>query len=395
MGRKKLSEKGIDYTKPALRNFDGDLNKRWYIEFHVQNDSGKFVRKRITSINSGRTYKDRMEDARKALKEITIMLQEGFRPSGSSPELDEDNTSIDIKKITFIEAIQFAINKKAGIVSKKTVWDYNAFRNTVEEFLKKKKCQDLKFKKVNLQLLYDFFDWLRGEKNIGNKTFNNYHTNMNSVFNLFFNRGLISDNPCKNIKKLKAEKGGNHKAFTSDQLANLKKEMLNQGEEQLFLFVSFIYYCFIRPHQELRFLKVEHIQDKTIFIPADLSKNGKGEHVIIPPGLEDLIQKYKIREFPKDYFIFSRKGTPGEKNVGKEYFYDKHVKILKAVKLHGKGYDIYGYKHTGNIHLFKAGADIKAIQNHNRHSSIDMTDKYLKDLGLITNDDVFKKFPKF
>ena len=45
-----------------------------------------------------------------------------------------------------------------------------------------------------------------------------------------------------------------------------------------------------------------------------------------------------------------------------------------------KDYKFYGFKHTGAVAALKAGANIKDIQHQMGHSSIDITDEYLKSM---------------
>ncbi len=255
----------------------------------------------------------------------------------------------------------------------------------------------IKFVSVNSSLLNDFFEWLVETNGVANKTHNNYHINLSSVYNYYKKKypKIIPVNICEEVSRLQVEKGGKHKPFTDAQLSLIHAEIIDRNDMQLFLFVNFIYYTFVRPTEELRFLKIEHINLTTIFIPAEISKNKRGEHVIIPPGLEKLIVKFKLRQYPPDFYIFTASGIPGAKMAGVNFFYKRHRAILESVNLFGLGYDIYGYKHSGNCKLFLAGADIKQIQRQNRHKTLEQTDNYLKDLGLIRNDEVFNKFPEF
>ncbi|WP_133121553.1 hypothetical protein [Raineya orbicola] len=52
------------------------------------------------------------------------------------------------------------------------------------------------------------------------------------------------------------------------------------------------------------------------------------------------------------------------------------------------------WKHTGVVAYYKAGAGIKFIQTQCRHSSLDETNRYLKDLGLFENEEIIKNAPE-
>lgn len=123
-------------------------------------------------------------------------------------------------------------------------------------------------------------------------------------------------------------------------------------------------------------LQVKHILKKTIIVPGDIAKNNTTEHVRIPKGLESLIEKYKIRSFPPNFYIFSKSGEPGPKPVGNKYMYMHNRKVLELASLNDQDYDLYGWKHTGVIALYQATKDIKLVQAQCRHKDINTTDKY-------------------
>jgi site-specific recombinase XerD len=52
---------------------------------------------------------------------------------------------------------------------------------------------------------------------------------------------------------------------------------------------------------------------------------------------------------------------------------------------------LYSWKHTGVVSAFQAGLNIKLIQELLRHHSLEMTDIYLKSLGLTINKEVEEK----
>ena len=54
---------------------------------------------------------------------------------------------------------------------------------------------------------------------------------------------------------------------------------------------------------------------------------------------------------------------------------------LKNLELDKKGYDLYSFKHTSNIFKYTSGWTLAEIMKANRHSSITMTEIYLRKLG--------------
>lgn len=54
----------------------------------------------------------------------------------------------------------------------------------------------------------------------------------------------------------------------------------------------------------------------------------------------------------------------------------------------GKGYPLYSWKHTGAVNAYRSGIGIKQLQRLLRHSTVQMTDIYLKSLGLKTDPNI-------
>jgi hypothetical protein len=82
-------------------------------------------------------------------------------------------------------------------------------------------------------------------------------------------------------------------------------------------------------------------------------KNNRGEHISIPVALEKLIQEYKLRDLPPDYYMFSNNSRPSEKLVEGRCLYHKRIKLLQELKLDKYNYTLYGYKHIRAISLYK------------------------------------------
>lgn len=79
-----------------------------------------------------------------------------------------------------------------------------------------------------------------------------------------------------------------------------------------------------------------------------------------------------------------------QKHMGYLYFYNRNVKVFKALGLDKASvrYSMYSYEHSGVISLYKATKDIKLVQSQCRHhNSLDQTNKYLRDLGLLSDYD--------
>jgi integrase len=79
--------------------------------------------------------------------------------------------------------------------------------------------------------------------------------------------------------------------------------------------------------------------------------------------------------------------------VYEKYWYNKHVPYIKAMSLYGKGYDLYGWKHTGAVALYKVTKDLKLVQEQCGHTDPKQTAQYLRDLGAFYYEGQIQAFP--
>jgi integrase len=387
------------YKLCRLVDCKGDIKKEWYLVYYIwNNDTCEIERKRNYTINSFKTKLDRRKAAKQLKKEIDEMLKSGAYIS----KIDSEKQKFPVTSAansTLILAIDEAIRIKKLNLKKNSMKGLNTAASQMKEFLSESGKSIVQFKSVEPALMYSFFEYLKqkkrrdGKQNLSNRTINNIKSNISTLFNFYVDKEEIKKNPISKIKKLKTT-AVKHKPFSDEQMQLIREDLTKNKEDQFLFFIQCIYFTFLRPGEELRLLKVEDITAKTIQVPGTTSKNGDAEHVIIPTALEKILQERKIRSYPPEYYVFTGAQTPGPKPTGMKYFYRRNASLLKRLKLSGKNYDLYGYKHTGAIKLYNSCKDIKAVQKQCRHSTIQQTDTYLRGLGLITNNEALN-FPEF
>ena len=185
-----------------------------------------------------------------------------------------------------------------------------------------------------------------------------------------------------------------HRAFTDEQRIDFRTKCEGMQEYQLLLFVQFMFYTFFRPREELRNLRISDIRENTVRIDGKKAKNNEEAYVEIPPPLQELIENLKLRSCPPNFYVFTHAGVPGPERVGPDYFYQHHVRVLAKLGWIGS-YDMYSWKHTGVIALWRATENIRLVQQHCRHSTAVQTEEYLRDLGIIVRHTQIQDFPEF
>jgi len=126
---------------------------------------------------------------------------------------------------------------------------------------------------------------------------------------------------------------------------------------------------------------------KLITIYSHQSKVKNHDILPIADTLYEVLLAMEIEKYPKDYYLFSINKSPGVNKLGNVWT-SVHYKRVKEHFNLGPNYSIYGFKHTAVCRWYEHNKDLVRVQRMCRHSTIDMTSRYLKSLGLLT--DAFK-----
>ena len=374
------SEAMYPFKKAKLNDCAGDLSRRWYIEFYAWDvQKSHLVRKRFYEINNIKTDRDRRTYANRIIQQLNKLLKEGYHfdvNKASSRAEEEELSSFTLKK-----AINYALElRKASLRST----SYPSYKSSVTLFLKwasENRLQDMDIVYFDKLRAVYFNDYLLAQCGYGAKTVNGRISYLKSLFQILAEHEIIRDNPFKNFKKQK--EGGSHRnmALSENHMSKIKK-ILCKKDPELWLFIQFTYYCYLRPN-EVRQLKKGYFRlDKSqIYIPGHISKNGKEGYVTIPESFRRVIAESNEFNSEGEYLFQSRNK---EKPVSKNVMGNRYRNLIKDLKL-GKDFTLYSWKHSGVVAAYNAGIDIKTIQSQCRHHSLEQTDIYLKSLGLNVN----------
>lgn len=371
------------------RPVDNDLSKKWFVCFWIFSEKqNKLIRKRI--LVSGQTVEARTKLANEIISELNAKLEKGL--VAEPTQKTTSRKSIVDRNITIKEAIEHFLALKAQTLKKNSFETYTSNANIFLEFLKIRNIENVKLKNFAPDYAHAFTDWVLLEKKLSNKSHNKHKGFCSAVFNEFLRRKVISENPFSVIRKL-AVTQGKHRVFSANQIAEFKALCDANNDDGTWFFACFVYYTFMRPHQEARMIQVQDIGEKTIVVKETIAKTSRRRHVYIPPGLEAMLCERNIRSYPSHFYLFSYGGVPGEKLVSDGYWYEQHKRYLQKMDLYLKDYDLYGWKHTGVTALFRATKDLKLVQEQCGHTDIKQTVEYLRDLGVFYYEGQIEKFP--
>ena len=374
------------HRKAKLNDCKGRIKSRWYILFYVWDVQGRqMVRKRDYSINMYASAGQRRAYAKQRIQSINELLTDGYHiDSRKKEEFEGDIESA----VTLEQALTTILEIKRKSFRHSS---YLSFNSTLKNFLawaQSNRISTSNVKSFDRLRAMLWVDHLVINQKLAGKSVNSKVSYMKSLFNELLQREIIQSNPFAKIKKHKEVTTYQNLAYTDQEVAEVKKAILDK-EPELWTFVQFIYYCYLRP-SEIRSLAMEHINPQAgkIFVPGHISKNGIDAYVDIPSKFLDYLNSVHFFENKKGLLFTNKSGN----KIGKNTMTARHKTIIDALGMDNR-HTLYSWKHTGVIKAYKAGVDIKSIQRQCRHTAIDMTDNYLKSLGLFDNKEFLLKMP--
>jgi len=354
------------YRKATLNNCKGRIEGRWYILFYVWDVQGRqMVRKRDYSINMYATAQQRRAYAKQRIQSINELLADGYHIDSRKKEEFEGDIET---AVTLEQALTSILEIKRKSFRHSS---YLSFSSTLNKFLAWTQANRISTSNVKSfdrlrAMLY--VDHLVIDEQLAGKSVNSKVSYMKSLFNELLDREIIKENPFVKIKKHKEVRTYQNLAYTDEDIVRVKKTILEKYPD-LWTFIQFIYYCYLRP-SEIRSLGMEHVNLRTrkIFVPGYISKNGIDAYVDMPGKFLDYLNGIQFFE-NKHGLLFTNK--TGNK-IGKNTMTARHKTIIDALGMDNR-HTLYSWKHTGVVNAYKAGVDIKSIQRQCRHTAIDMT----------------------
>lgn len=369
MGQKNFARKITGVLYPKSR----ELERRWWFYYWQEMADGKQVR--------SRHYVPMYETAAEREGYVLQMIRD-FREKGVPPP----------KKGNHPREARLANVELKAIMGQHTLTQSNRRKSTnssykghIERF--DAWCQQGRVVRITPDIAQQYLYHLRDSGLAGN-TCNAHRTTLRKYYAELVKRGKLKNNPFADTARHKVESEG-AEYFRKKDVATLRA-YLQEHEAAVWLCAQFQFYCFVRPREEFRKLKVADVDlDKwTLRVPAAVGKNGKYVHVVIPrpfrPSLEYLA------DYPGTMYLCGRDGLPSDTMIGENYTYNRHRAALEACGVPGT---LYSWKHTGVVAAYQSGVGLEDLRRQLRHHSLDMTQVYLRSLGLLDLDGLSDRFP--
>lgn len=364
-------------------------------------------RKRIyKGLQKIKNLDERYQKGYQLCDEYLEMLHSGFNPwvdDGKTVYIDEldyvYSSNRKGKQALEFKGFNYYASNLISFVEKnhaqKTLETYRSKVRIFHEWLETRDYNRYNVTAINNAIIIEFFEWLIEIRNIHFNTMDKYRSILSAVFEKAVKDNPGYKNPVFDLPKAKNRTNNAPLALIKSDRKLIMREI--EKDPQLHLMVLFEHDCGMRPHAEVRLMKVGWINfDRgTITIPAQFNQKGKVEkHATIPDALLDLlIYKFRIHHYPREYYVLGKYsgGCPGENHWGKNYFTNHFNRIREKLQL-PKDYKLYGMKHTGATQAIDDKISIRALSKQLGHASLESTIKYVETRVVEVNQDYKHKF---
>ena len=404
MKRKKIA------ILPEVNNCGGDLSKKWFV-YYSYRDSRNDKMKRFKAYHGLHKIKDfegRTAEALRLKDEYAVKLKNGWNPFlADETAIYEDQ--LQYQNVARIYGKMKTANKTVGYYSSKfiakkkedggleheTIGTYTSKLRIFNLWLDKNRIADYDITMIDNVIILQFFNYLINDRQLAGNSIKKYRQLILDMFEFARKEGSIMANPVYNIPNCKRINDKSPRPISEFDIQDLK-EVIKRDDPQLWLAISFEYYCFLRPGKELRKLRIGEIDfvRGVIDVEQIRAKTNLERFPTIPlVFLKELREHYQLQDYPRDYFVFGKNSNPGTEYLGKNNMRTRFRNIRKKLKM-PEGYKYYSWKHTGNGRASDAGISMKALQEQNGHTSIQTTEIYMRHKVGRVSTEIRDKFPK-
>jgi integrase len=367
---------------------------RGYVEFYLD---GKRIREYTgRSINLEIEPNSEKEPERRLelLYELKISLAKYIAannyPAKKIPTLpitkEEDVPKPAEEFYTIEKTLKMALDGKHNMhLSRKYKEDLKVVHDQFVNFLSKEELK-MKYEAISVMKIEEFLSQFSSS--------GTYYMKKRSDLSILFSAGakLIGSRSIARNSHTERSKAKLHKAYEKPKMRKLLSA-LKQYSPELHLCCLFTYGCWLRPHVEVLSLTKRQFKNNytEVHLSGSENKGGSVRIVYVPEYVQEVIIPI-LEGLEMEMNIFSR----SIEVLNRFYFTTKWKrlrKVLIAKQLIEDGQTIYSFRHTAAVEIYKRTKDIYLLQRLMGHSSIGVTQKYLRSLGVVNIEELKSSAP--
>ena len=366
----------------------------WIIEYYVENPQTQMLaRKKIKLQRLLCRYSSKTE-AKKHINNIVVALNMKLS-TGWNPYFMGEDARLYTPLQDVVEKYKEDIKRN---VRPDTCRVYISFINIFCEWMEKT-SPNIYSSMVTHTLVAKFMDYIYnerkglGEKNISNKTYNNYIKNGSAFFSWMVDKCYCKENHFTKIKSKKKE-DKLRILVPEETREKITKYLLSKNSNYLIM-LKLIYNSLIRP-KEIRNLLISDISlaKGQITVRKEVAKNGKERIVPMTPDLIKDFLKLNLQSHTPNCYVFGTNFVPGITKLTDDFMHKFWAKMRIELKL-PKEMQQYSLRDSGMFDMIKSGIDPLSVQQLADHHSLEMTTIYTKHIDPNLQKLIYENSPNF
>lgn len=351
----------IDYVPAQLHE-----NKYWYISYYVMHPDTEKLKRKIVRINKIKSKKDRRRYGRLMVQQLNFKLHQGWNP------FLNDLPRHSMSKI--MDAMEHFLRDKRSL-RPDSLRAYNSYIKIFSDYISRIDS-NIRVISIKKDFAIEFLDHVYFKKKLNDNTYNNYVSFFKLMFTWMIEHNYCKENPFAAIKKKKPVNKTRVMNIEEKQRKKIKQYLVNKNNA-FYCVCLLAYNCLLRP-KEISYLKIKNIdmQKQIIFIDGSIAKNHNDRITTIPDSIVPYLKKLELNCRQENY-IFSKNFTPGRIRLDSREIARYWQHLRETLKL-PKQLQFYSLRDSGIIQLLKNGISPKEVMELADHSSLEVTNKYVK-----------------
>jgi integrase len=375
------------FTTPEIV-ISEDASQSGYVKFYFNGERFRIRHGKLLNLpifpNKQKDLNDKLRLFRKLKYELTKHLEKGWDPNKPISPVEPVVAVI----ISAKESLDSALSKKlasnlSDTYQRDLIYIHAKFLAFLTDQELTEPIQNIRTVRVE-EFLQQF--------NSSNTYYMNKRTDLAALFST---AGKAQDLDLRTITKTQRRRteATLHIPYTNEQIKPLLS-YIESKHPSLYLCCLLTYGCWLRPHVEVRGLLKKHFSDDYSAISLSGRENkGKRVRVVFVPDYAREVLKPILDQLTAKQNIFSRTEQP----LNKDYFKTAWNRLrpgMLELGLIQENQTHYSFRHTAAVNEYTRTKNIYRVQDLLGHTSIAVTQKYLRSLGNVDLSDLEQSAPQ-
>lgn len=378
------------FTLPQVSS-SANLDARSFVYFYYNSKRYKFYNGNKLGLKIFPNYAKTLKERNSLLEQLRFQFHKALTENWNPEIVTDDIEILQQPPVTTAESLADIINIKlksqySKLYKRDLLSTYNKFIKFLPPELLKKHPKEIPFNQIE-KFLEQFSS---SPRNYMNK-----RRSLSVFFSELTRKEIIDKNPISKTARKKS-KATLHEIYDKQQLLDVL-DYIKNNNYNLYLCALITYGCLLRPHQEVRGLKIKHFSNNfsEIKLSGFENKSGRIRTVFVPRIVQDeLISRLsEVTNAEANIFTLTE-GIPFNDDYFKTQWTRVKSRMLKD-GLVGKNHTLYSFRHTAVVNVYRKTKDLHVVQQLLQHSNMIVTLNYLRGLGELNNEHLKEVMPEF